>query len=58
MLILYNYTMKTMQKTILITLGFGLATYLIMSGMAMLNVKDKSSVEMNTSSKIHADTMK
>lgn len=33
-------TMEKIKKTVLITLGFGLATYLIMSGVAILNQED------------------
>ena len=33
-------TFEKIKKIILIALGFGLATYLIMSGMAMLNVEE------------------
>ena len=43
MLILYNYVMNNLQKIkkiILIALGFALATYLIMSGMAILDLEN------------------
>jgi hypothetical protein len=43
---------EKIKKTILIAVGFGLATYLIMSGTAILNQ------DTNTTSKIHSDTMK
>ena len=36
--------MQKIKRTILIALGFGLATYLIMSGTAMLN-QEKIKVE-------------
>ena len=61
MLILYNFSMNTFEKIkkmILIALGFGLATYLIMSGMAMLDVENDLGVETNTSGKVHTNTMK
>ena len=51
MLILYNCTMINLQKIkkmVFIALGFGLATYLIMSGMAMLDTDTTSEVHTNT----------
>ncbi|MDQ7061025.1 MAG: hypothetical protein Q9M43_07715 [Sulfurimonas sp.] len=45
-------TKEKVKKTFLIALGFGLATYLIVSGSAILNQ------EPNTSSEVHANTMK
>jgi hypothetical protein len=33
-------TIEKIKKTVLIALGFGLATYLIMSGVAILNQED------------------
>jgi len=33
-------TVEKIKKTVLIALGFGLATYLIMSGVAILNQED------------------
>jgi len=40
---------EKVKRIVLITLGFGLATYLIMSGMAMLDVESakEKSVEHN-----------
>lgn len=35
---------EKVKRTVLIALGFGLATYLIMSGMAMLDKKDEKQV--------------
>ena len=49
---------EKIKKIILIALGFALATYLIMSGMAMLDVEDVSSSKSDTSSEVHSDTMK
>ena len=43
---------EKIKKMILIAIGFALATYLIMSAMAILN--QKSAGEGNTSSKVHA----
>ena len=40
-------TKEKIKRTILIALGFGLATYLIMSGTAML--KNESATEVHTS---------
>jgi hypothetical protein len=54
----YNFTMSKVEKikrTILIAIGFGLATYLIMSGFAML---ENSKSDLNTTSKVHTDTVK
>ena len=43
---------EKIKRMFLIALGFGLATYLIMSGTAMLNQ------ESNTTSEVHSDTVK
>ena len=43
--------MKKLKRIILIAVGFGLATYFIMSGMAMLNQ------ESNTASEVHSNTV-
>jgi len=43
---------EKIKRVILIALGFGLATYLIMSGMAMLNQ------DVNATSEVHGDTVK
>lgn len=47
---------EKIKRVVLIALGFGLATYLIMSGMAML--EQESSKDINTAGKIHSDTVK
>lgn len=44
-------TTKKIKKIILIAFGFGLATYLIMSGTAILDQ------ESNTTGEVHSDTM-
>ena len=50
---------EKIKKVFLIALGFGLATYLIMSGTAMLNQEEKASlVDGNASGKIHSNTVK
>ena len=43
---------EKVKRIVLISLGFGLATYLIMSGMTMLN-QDASTV-----SEVHTNTVK
>ena len=43
---------EKIKKMVLIAIGFGLATYLIMSGSAMLNQ------ESDTTSEVHSDTVK
>ena len=43
---------EKIKRMFLIALGFGLATYLIMSGTAMLNQGS------DTTSEIHSDTVK
>lgn len=45
-------TKEKIKKMFLIALGFGLATYFIMSGFAMLNQ------ESDVPSEVHSDTMK
>ena len=44
---------EKIKKMIMIALGFGLSTYFIMSGMAMLDADEQKS-----DSKIHSNTMK
>jgi len=44
-------TLEKIKRTILIALGFALATYLIMSGMAMLEKKE------SMAAKVHTDTV-
>ncbi len=39
---------EKIKRTILIALGFALATYLIMSGTAILNQDTNTSIEMQT----------
>ncbi len=46
---------EKIKKTILIALGFALATYLIMSAMAILD--QDSANESNSSRKIHSNTV-
>ena len=43
---------EKIKRVVLIAIGFGMATYLIMSGFAMLDQ------ESNTASKVHSDTVK
>lgn len=50
---------EKIKRVVLIALGFGLATYLIMSGMAVLDKEGKSSlVENNATSEVHSNTVK
>ena len=51
--------LEKIKKMILIALGFGLATYLLMSGFAMLEQESKSSLtDTDTSGKVHTNTVK
>ena len=45
-------TTEKIKKMVLIALGFGMATYLIMSGLAMLNQESNATVE------VHSNTVK
>ena len=50
---------EKIKRVVLIALGFGLATYLIMSGMAMLEQEEKSPLaDSNISGKVHSNTVK
>ena len=50
---------EKIKKVILIALGFGLATYLMMSGVAILDKEEKSSLnETNATSEVHTNTVK
>lgn len=52
-------TKEKIKRTLLIALGFGLATYLIINGFAILNkesVKELKS-ERNVTSEIHSNTV-
>jgi len=48
-------SLEKMKKIVLIAAGFGMATYLIMSAMAILD--QESAREHNTSSKVHSNTV-
>jgi hypothetical protein len=48
---------EKLKKMVTIALGFALSTYLIMSGMAMLD-NEKNSHETNSTSEVHRDTVK
>lgn len=48
---------EKIKKTVLIAVGFALATYLIMSGYAILNQEASLEAESNTTSKVHSDTV-
>jgi hypothetical protein len=47
---------EKIKRVVLIALGFGLATYLIMSGMAMLDQQKSSKSDI--SGKVHSDAVK
>jgi len=47
---------EKIKRVILIALGFGLATYLIMSGTAMLDQEELS--EGNSTREVHSNTVK
>ncbi len=50
---------EKIKRVVLIAIGFGLATYLIMSGAAILNQDDLSSlIESNATSEVHSDAVK
>lgn len=46
---------EKIKRVVLIALGFGLATYLIMSGMAMLDQQESS--KSNVLGKVHSNTV-
>ncbi len=48
---------EKIKRTVLIALGFALATYMIISGMAMLK-EDAKLLESNATSEVHSDTVK
>ena len=48
---------EKIKRTVLIALGFALATYMIMSGIAMLK-EDAKLLESNTTSEVHANAVK
>lgn len=48
--------MEKLKRTVIIALGFALSTYLIMSGMAILD--QEKSIESNSTSEVHSNTMK
>lgn len=47
---------EKVKRTVVIALGFALATYLIMSGMAIL--EQEKLAEGNSSSEVHSNTVK
>jgi hypothetical protein len=48
---------EKIKRVVLIAIGFGLATYLLINGFAMLD-NEKSLNDVNTSDKVHSNTMK
>ena len=47
---------EKIKRVVLIALGFGLATYLIISGMAILDRQE--SAKSDVSGKVHSNTVK
>ena len=50
-------TKEKIKRTLLIALGFGLATYLTLSGFAILEKEKHLKSERNTTSEIHSNTV-
>ena len=48
---------EKIKKVIMIAIGFGLATYLIMSGMAILDKEERLTNDVNTTSEVHSNTV-
>ncbi len=48
--------MEKLKRTVMIAIGFALATYLIISGMAILEQEELQ--ESNSTSEVHSDTVK
>jgi hypothetical protein len=49
---------EKIKRVILIALGFGLATYLIINGMAILDKEEALVNDTNTTSEVHSNTVK
>lgn len=49
---------EKIKRTLLIALGFGLATYLLLGGFAILEKEEKLKSESNTTREVHSDTVK
>jgi len=49
---------EKIKRVVLIALGFGLATYLIISGMAILDKEDALVNDANATSEVHSNTVK
>ncbi|WP_294965331.1 hypothetical protein [Sulfurimonas sp.] len=47
---------EKIKRVFLVAMGFGLATYLIMSGMAMIEQEELS--ENNSTREVHSNTVK
>jgi hypothetical protein len=50
-------TKDKIKRTLLIALGFGLATYLLINGFAILEKEKELSAEQNATSKIHSNAV-
>jgi len=48
---------EKIKRTIMIAFGFGLATYLIINGFAILEKEKELESERNITSKVHGDTV-
>jgi len=49
---------QRIKRITLIALGFGMATYLIMSGMTILKKDMKASQDVNSTSEVHTHAVK
>jgi siroheme synthase len=49
---------EKIKRVVLIASGFGLATYLTMSGMAILDKDERLTNDLNTTSEVHSNTVK
>ena len=49
---------EKIKRITLVALGFGLATYLLMSGFAILNKEKTLNAESNATSEVHTNAVK
>jgi hypothetical protein len=49
---------EKIKRVVLISLGFAMATYLMMSGFAMLDADAKLDTDTNSTSEVHRNTVK
>ena len=50
-------TKEKIKRTLLIALGFGLATYLLINGFAILQKEKELSPEQNATREVHSNTV-